>query len=127
MTASCLVWRDITSGCFYLLGAAVVVLLAAVVPTARTGADTGGRVGQVRQAHHLLGHPVIGAPPHQSLRRIVRNHVDLRQLTGRPRVVGRGRVVTLTRVCPLLDDGGHPRLGHLRDQKTEGSDFEISD
>lgn len=109
----------------------MVLLLVAVVPTARTCADTGGRVGQVRQAHHLLGHPVISAPPHQALGLIVRNHVDLRQLTGRAHVAGRGRIVrlgvTLTRVCPLLDDRGHPRLGHLRVQRTEGSDFSISD
>lgn len=102
----------------------MVLLLVAVVPSARTGADTGGRVGQVRQAHHLLGHPVISVPPRQALRLVVRNHVDL---AGRPHVAGRGRIVrlgvTLTRVCPLLDDRGHPRLGHLRVQWREGPHF----
>lgn len=112
---------------FYLLCAAVVLLLVGA-PTAR-GPETGGGVRLVRQTHHLLSHPVIGAPPHRSLRLTVRNHVDLMQVIGRSTVAGRSRLVSLgvglTRVCPLLDDRRHPRFRHLRGQTTGESDFHV--
>lgn len=112
---------------FYLLCAAVVLLLGGV-PTARTP-EAGGGERLVRQSHHLLSHPVVSAPPHHSLRLTVGNHVDLRQLIGRSLVADWGRIVSLgvslNRVCPLLDDRGHPRFSHLRVQTTEESDVHI--
>lgn len=88
----------------------VVLLLGGGTPAP----EAGGGVGLVGQPHHLLSRPVLGAPPHQSLRLTVRNHVHVRQLIGRSLVAGRvgvvGVGVGLTRVGPLLDDGGHPRF-----------------
>lgn len=46
-------------------------------------AETGRRVGQIRQSHHLVRDPVIRAPPPQPLSLAVRHHVHLRQLIGR--------------------------------------------
>lgn len=96
-----------------------MALAVVCAPRARGVAETGGGVRQVGQSHHLLSHSVIAAPSHQSLRLAVRYHVHLGQLIGRASVVGSGRVqalgvwVDLTRVCPLLDDRGHPGIRHL--------------
>lgn len=84
-------------------------------------AEAGGGVGQVRQPHHLLCHPVVAIPPHQALRLAVRDHVQLSQLTGRAGMGHGGGVqglavgVGLALVCPLLDNRGHPGIRHLEE------------
>lgn len=86
------------------VGVAVVVVCA---PGAQVVAETGRRVRQVRQSHH-----VITAPSHQSLRLAVWHHVHLSQLViwcG----VGQGVGLPRVRAGPLLDDWGHPGIRHL--------------